>query len=123
MRDGKYVILTVDDDPDVIDGVTMILEANGYIVESAATAEAGLAKYDECDPDFVLVDMMMETMAAGIDLAKTLKARGNKPVYLLSSMADGLSQVTDTASQGLDGLFQKPLDPALLLKTLERRLG
>ena len=123
MRDGKYVVLTVDDDQDVIDGVTMILEANGYIVESALSAKAGVAAYDACMPDFVLVDMMMETMAAGIDLAKTLKARGNKPVYMLSSMADGLSQVADPTSQGLDGLFQKPLNPEALLRTLKSRLA
>jgi CheY-like chemotaxis protein len=122
MRDGKHVILVVDDDQDVIDGVTMVLEASGYVVESARSGKAGLARYEACDPDFVLVDMMMESMAAGIDLAKQLKARGDKPVFMLTSMADGLAHVADPRSQGLDGLLQKPLDPAALLDILNTRL-
>lgn len=123
MRDGKYVILAVDDDQDVLDGVTMVLEASGYIVEQAKSGRDGLARYNACKPDFVLVDMMMESFAAGIDLARQLKARDDKPVYMLSSMADGLAQVQDPASQGLDGLLQKPLDPALLLDIVKSRLG
>ena len=122
MRNGKYVVLTVDDDQDVITGVTMVLEANGYIVESALSGKAGLAKYVECDPDFVLIDMMMESITAGIDLAVALKALGKKPVYMLSSMADGLTQLADPSSQGLDGTLQKPLDPEVLLDILRTRL-
>ena len=123
MRNGKYVVLTVDDDQDVIDGVTMILEANGYIVESAMNGKAGLAKYMESDPDFVLVDMMMESVSAGMDLAMALKALGKKPVYMLSSMSDGLTQIADPSSQGLDGALQKPLDPDVLLDILRTRLS
>ncbi|MBN2451829.1 MAG: response regulator [Lentisphaeria bacterium] len=123
MRDGKHVVLTVDDDPDVIDAVTMVLEANGYLVESARSGREGLTKFEATDPDFVLVDMMMESMGAGIDLAKALKARSSKPVYMLSSMADGLGQLVDPASQGIDGTLQKPLDPGILLDILKERLG
>jgi CheY-like chemotaxis protein len=123
MRNQKYVILAVDDDRDVTDVVATILEANGYIVETANSGAEGLAKYDECSPDFVLVDMMMETMGTGLDLAKALKQRGDKPVFLLSSAADSLAQVADPRSQGLDGMFQKPLDPKMLLRVLASQLG
>jgi CheY-like chemotaxis protein len=123
MRNGKHVILTVDDDQDVIDGVAMVLEANGYIVESATSGKAGLAKYKECNPDFVLVDMMMESVGAGMDLAAALKKLGKKPVYMLSSMSDGLNQIADPSSQGLDGTLQKPLDPDLLLEIVRSRLA
>lgn len=123
MRNGRHVVLAVDDDQDVIAGVAMVLEANGYIVESALSGKAGLAKYAECDPDFVLIDMMMESMTAGIDLAVTLRALDpKKPLYMLSSMADGLTQIADPASQGLDGTLQKPLDPEVLLDILRTRL-
>jgi DNA-binding response OmpR family regulator len=111
MRDGKHVVLVVDDDQDVIDGITVVLEANGYLVESARSGKAGMAKFKECKPDLVLVDMMMESMSAGLDLALAIKGAGNQPVFMLSSAADALSQVVDARTQGLDGTLQKPLSP------------
>ncbi len=123
MQNGKYVVLSVDDEQDVLDGLRMILEANDYVVVEAGSAEEGLKKYEESNPDLVLVDMMMETMDAGLNLAKTLKTRGSAPVYLLSSMAEGLTGQIGPTEIGLDGTFQKPVDPDALISCLKRALS
>lgn len=124
MRDNKFVILCVDDDQDMMDGLRMVIEAHGYIMEGALTAEEGLKKYKTVQPDFCIIDLMMEEVDAGTNLAKELKALGNKvPVYMLSSVGDQLNLQTDYSALGLTGVFQKPLIADVLLRTLKAKLG
>ena len=123
MQDGKKVILYVDDEPDFLYAVRMIVEANGYAMVEARTAEEGLKVYKENNPDFILVDLMMEEVDAGTSLVKELKALGNTaPVYMLSSVGDNLNMSTDASELGLSGVFQKPIDPDTLLSILKAKL-
>jgi DNA-binding response OmpR family regulator len=123
MKDGKYVILYVDDDQDMLDSLRIVLEANGYLMEEALSAEEGLGRYQACRPDFVILDLMMEEVDAGAHLAKDLKALQNqKPVYLLSSVGDQLHQTVDSVALGLTGVFQKPIKFDVLLATLKQKL-
>ncbi|MBR9975174.1 MAG: response regulator [Bacteroidetes bacterium] len=124
MNDGKHVILYIDDDQDMLDAVRMILEANGYGMIEAHSAEEGLRKYREHTPDFVLVDLMMEEVDAGLNFAKEMKLLGNQlPLFLLSSVGDSLDDNTDYKALGLDGVFQKPVHPKTLLSILKKKLG
>ena len=124
MRDNKFVILYVDDDQDLVDGLRVVIEANGYIMEEALTAEEGLKKFRAVKPDFCIIDLMMEEVDAGTNLVKELKAAGNKvPVYMLSSVGDQLNLQTDYNALGLSGVFQKPLNIDVLLSTLKAKLG
>jgi len=92
MQDGKYVIMYVDDDQDVLDSTRVVLESNGYVMVEADSAEEGLKVYKTANPDLLIVDLMMEEVDAGTQLVRELKAQGNaKPVYMLSSVGDGLN--------------------------------
>lgn len=124
MKDGKHVILCVDDDADLLESMRLVLEGNGYAMVAAPSAEEGLVKFKEASPDLIIVDLMMEEIDAGTGLVKNLAAAGNKvPVYMLSSMGDQLSIITDYAALGLSGVFQKPIQIDVLLKTLKSKLG
>ena len=124
MQDGKPVILYIDDDQDFLDGMRAILEANDYVMIEALTAEDGLKVFRSAEPDLVLVDLMMEEVDAGTGFVKELKALGSDvPVIMISSAGDNLSLTTDYTQLGLAGLFQKPVDPGVLLTILKRRLG
>ncbi|UCD74866.1 MAG: response regulator [Phycisphaerales bacterium] len=120
MRDGKYVILYIEDDPDYRDSLRLVLEANGYLMEEAASAEDGLNVFKECQPDLIIVDLMMEEVDAGTSFVKELKMLGNTaPVYMLSSVGDNLSQTINAADLGLTGVFQKPIDADSLIFVLK----
>jgi len=122
MKDGRPVVLCIDDDDDARMAIGMILEANGYTMVEASSAEDGLRAYKASNPDVVIVDLMMEEVDLGANLAKDLKALGNKvPVYMLSSVGDDLSTSTDSVALGLDGVFQKPVAAATLLGVLKTR--
>ncbi|MCB9865775.1 MAG: response regulator [Phycisphaerales bacterium] len=124
MQNGKKVILYIDDEQDFRDAVRVILEANGYAMVEAPTAEAGLRVYKETHPDLVIVDLMMEEVDSGTSFVRDLQALGNTaPIYMLSSIGDRLYMNADYASLGLSGVFQKPIDPNTLLGVLRTRLN
>ena len=123
MRDGKYVILTIDDDPDYLEAIRTILVSNGYLVEQARSAEEGLRVAAKTEPDLILLDLMMEEIDAGTSFVNDVRGLGLKvPIYMLSSVGDQLDSSTSYASLGLAGVFQKPLDPPVLLRVLKEKL-
>jgi two-component system, chemotaxis family, chemotaxis protein CheY len=123
MQDGKPVILCVDDDPDILEYLKVVLEANDYGVVTAGSAEEGMRVCRDKAPDAVIVDLMMEEIDSGTGLVTELRAMGNKaPMFMLSSAGDNLSMTVDTASLGLSGVFQKPLDSETLLSMLASKL-
>jgi DNA-binding response OmpR family regulator len=123
MQDGKHVILCVDDDPDILEYLKVVLGANDYVVETAGSAEEGLRRYQDKSPDAMIVDLMMEEIDSGTALVTELRALGNKaPIFMLSSAGDNLSRTVDTSSLGLAGVFQKPLDSDALLLLLKSKL-
>lgn len=123
MQNGKPVILYIDDDQDFLDGMRAILEANGYAMIEARSAEEGLKVFRSGQPELVLVDLMMEEVDAGTGFVKDLRAIGaTVPIIMISSAGDNLSLTTDYTQLGLAGLFQKPVDPDVLLTILKQKL-
>lgn len=123
MKDGKHLVLCVDDDADVLESLKLVLEANGYAYIGAPTAEDGLKTFKAEKPDFIIVDLMMEEVDAGTGLVKNLKLEGNTaPVYMLTSVGDELAKSINAEELGLGGVFQKPIDNDVLLTTLKTKL-
>jgi DNA-binding response OmpR family regulator len=123
MKNGKFVVLCIDDDTDFLDSLRIIIESAQYAMETASSAEEGLRKYKETHPDLVIVDLMMEEIDAGTNLVKEMKALGRTPpIYMLSSVGDNLSVLTDYRDLGLSGVLQKPINPDTLLSTLKSKL-
>ncbi len=123
MRNGKFVVLCVDDDPDVLASLKVVLESGGYAVVTAPDAKEGLQTFRGARPDLVILDLMMEEIDAGARLAKEMREldRG-VPIFMLSSTGDYLQGATDIDGLGLAGVFQKPVDPKILLGLLRAKL-
>jgi CheY-like chemotaxis protein len=123
MQDGKYVIMVIDDDPDFLTAMRLVIEASGYIMAEAKSAEQGLKIYKKTNPDLVLVDLMMEEIDSGTSFAKDLRLIGNKaPVYLLSAAGDEMADNIDYAQLGFAGVFQKPIENHRLLSVIKTKL-
>lgn len=124
MSDKKPIILYVDDDPDYREVMRVILEASGYEMSEASSAEEGLRVYQSRPPDLVIVDLMMEEVDAGTSFVKELRLLGNTvPIYMLSSVGESMNLSADYMTLGLAGVFQKPIDRNSLLAVLKARLG
>ena len=123
MRDGKHVILGIDDDPDVLAYLQIVLEAEGYLFFGAESAEDGLRVFMDEAPDAVIVDLMMEEVDAGVRFTRELQIRRSEiPVFMLSSVGDNFTLTADYSSLGLAGIFQKPITKDTLLSVLSATL-
>ena len=124
MSDARRVILCLDDDPDILAFLEIVLQAEGYEFAGAGSAEEGLRIYREVKQDLIIVDLMMEEVDAGKNFVKELQLLGNQaPVFMLSSIGDNLATTIDMSELGLAGVFQKPLAKQHLLAVLKAKLG
>jgi DNA-binding response OmpR family regulator len=124
MKDGKTVILCIDDDPDILSYLRIVLESEGFVMAEAPSAEEGLRAYKEKLPDLVIVDLMMEEVDAGTNFVRELRALGNKaPILMLSSTGDNLAMAVDTTELGLAGVLQKPVSKDRLIALIKAKLS
>ncbi len=105
-------ILLVDDDPDIIEACSLILEKEGYEIQSASNREEGMKKVTEFDPDLLILDVMMEQPDDGIAMAQELRRQQfTKPILMLTSIgkATGFSFGKDNDIVPVDAFEEKPL--------------
>jgi len=73
MAKDKGHILVIDDDPDMVEALSMPLEAHGYSVSHAANGELGLKMVKELKPDLIILDVMMESYTAGFHVSTAIR--------------------------------------------------
>jgi PAS domain S-box-containing protein len=111
-------VLIADDNEDAARTLAMLLEVSGHRVTVAHDGEQALARFDELQPEFVLLDIGMPRLD-GYEVARRLRERaGNKPKLVALT---GWGQETDKArarAAGFDQHFTKPIDPDRILDLL-----
>ena len=123
-ENDKKLILVIDDDRDMLEAIKIMLETAGFTVGLAVDSTQGLEKVEELKPDLILVDMMMETVDAGVKVAEKINERGCKvPIFLLSSIGEATSYNLDISAIGFAGVIQKPIIPSMLIPLLKKKLG
>lgn len=114
-------LLLVDDDRLVLATLTQGLQAAGYQISSADSAEDALAQLDAgLAPDLALLDMRLPG-DDGLALAAQLRVRGPIPFLMLSAYSDEAT-VQEAAQLGALGYLVKPIDTAQITPTLHTAL-
>lgn len=113
-------ILVVEDDAAIRRLAHDLLVDEGFEVFMAETGEAGLDLLADCDPDLVLLDLMMPTMD-GETFAREMEQRHQSmPVVVLSGSRD----IFETAAElGAAGAILKPFDIDEFVQTVRRAIG
>jgi len=117
----KKKILIIDDDIDFREQAKIVLETNNYQVLEAKDGATGLNMIKDENPDFILLDVMMEEVDTGVKLAENIANLKTKaPVVILSSFASAASQVFDTSAVPVKEYLQKPLKSDELLAVVKK---
>ena len=115
-------ILVIDDDPDIVTAVQMVLENAGHEVISASSGKQGLERSKSDLPDLIILDVMMETHTEGFELAIKLhspdpasewKNFRNLPIVMLTAIhsTTPLRYESDIDYLPVDLFVDKPIDP------------
>jgi len=103
----KRHILVVDDDALVCETVTMILQIDGHLVDSASSGAQALALFQPGKFDLIITDFFMPAMT-GEKLAAAIKTRSpSQPVVMLTAYPEKLSRENP---QDVDLLIGKPFE-------------
>jgi two-component system OmpR family response regulator len=118
-------ILVVDDEPNIVDVITMALRYQGFETASAGTGEDALAQVQRFLPDLVILDVMLPDME-GFDVAKRLGARRDRVPILYLTARDATEDKVRGLTLGGDDYMTKPFSLEELVarvRSVLRRLG
>jgi len=123
-------ILVIDDDRDFLAAVQMVLEGEGFDVETATTPEEGARKAQSIEPDLVILDVLMPAEYEGFEVARTIREEYelmSLPILMLTAV-HSVKKVPyrfapDEEYLPVDVFMDKPIEPQLLVDTIKEMLG
>jgi len=123
-ENGKRVVC-IEDEPEMIDLVRLILGRRGFEVVGANGGLEGLALVASVKPDLVLLDLMMPDMD-GWEVYQRMKsdeALRDIPVVVVTAKAQSIDKVLGLHIAKVDDYITKPFGPQELLESVEKILG
>lgn len=122
-------VLVIDDDADLVEAVTTLLEAKGYAVVSAPNGEEGFKKAKSEQPGLILLDVMMTHKSEGFDLARSMKndaATKDIPVVIITGIRKEMNLPfgfePDSEWLPVKTVLEKPVKPDVLLKAVAENI-
>jgi two-component system OmpR family response regulator len=118
-------ILVVDDEPNIVDVISMALRFQGFTVASAATGAEAIAAVEEFKPQLLVLDIMLPDME-GFDVAERLAAKHISVPILFLTARDATEDKVRGLTIGGDDYVTKPFSLEELvarIRTILRRTG
>ena len=121
-------ILIVDDDPDILDGILMILESQEYKLRMARDGVACLEQISEEIPDLLILDLLMPRMDGWGVIREVRKnpLYADMPIMILTTVIEDASrrryELETGYSMDIQAYIEKPAKPAELLAQVEKLL-
>ncbi len=120
----RIFVLYIEDDPEMIDLVSLILLRKGYEVKGICGGRPGLDAIKQESPDLILLDLMMPDMD-GWEVYQQLKAFENTkniPVIVITAKSQPIDKVLGLHIAKVDDYICKPFHPDELVKSIEKIL-
>ena len=123
--DDKKVVVCVEDEPEMIELVKLILGRRGFELVGAVGGREGLDTVRELKPDLVLLDLMMPDMD-GWEVYQQMKTDielKDIPVIVVTAKAQSIDKVLGLHIAKVDDYVTKPFGPQELLQSVNKVLG
>ena len=118
-------IVCIEDEPEMIELIRLILSRRGFDVHGAPGGKEGLEMVREMHPDLVLLDLMMPEMD-GWEVYQQMKADASTrdiPVIVVTARAQNIDKVLGLHIAKVDDYIAKPFGPQELMDSVEKILG
>ena len=120
MAEGK-TILVVDDDQEMVDGLRIVLEKQGYRVITARDGQQGKQQVYYQRPDLMILDMMMPRMG-GYPVLEHFKGKPDAPPIIMITANEGSRHKAYAEYLGVIDYIRKPFAMERLLDAVNRKL-
>ena len=100
------LILVVDDEQSYRDALTVALQREGFLVETASDGQEAIARFDATKPALVLLDVMLPKIS-GVDVCRDLRARSRVPIIMVTARNSEIDAVVGL-EVGADDYVTKP---------------
>jgi len=120
---GAKLILVADEDRDIVNLLQYILEAEGFVTQTARDGVELLETAGEVQPDLILMDVMLPRVD-GIAACHKIRRHGllwRTPVVLLTDLSEESLEV-EALDAGADDFLYKPIVPRLLMSRVRALL-
>jgi DNA-binding response OmpR family regulator len=121
-NDRKRILL-VDDDPEIVETMRTVLEANGYRALIARDGNQGLAMVEREDPDLVILDMMMPKRSGFLVLEWLRRNRRIPTRVIMITANEGSRHKAYAEMLGVDDYIRKPFAMDRLIESVHRLLA
>jgi DNA-binding response OmpR family regulator len=124
MNDHQARVLCIDDEPGVIELISLILRSQNIQVDGASSGKAGLEAMRANPPDAVLLDIMMPEMD-GWEVYKRMRSDDTLkkiPVIIVTARNSSFEEVIARERAGVDDYITKPFVPNQVRESLSRVL-
>jgi len=117
-------ILVVDDDPDFLRSLELILQIDGFAVTTAENGVRGLQAFRNRGPDIVLIDVMMPKLDGFEAVRQMRRERPGAKIVVMSGSTrpDTVDLPTAARELGAAAFLEKPFEPAVLRSVLREVL-
>jgi len=122
MADQRKLILIVDDDYELSDGIRAVLENLGHEVMQARDGQQGKQMVYNHRPDLVILDMMMPRMG-GYPVLEHFKGKTDAPPIIMITANEGSRHKAYAEYLGVIDYIRKPFAMERLLEAVERGLN
>jgi DNA-binding response OmpR family regulator len=124
MSNETKKIVCIEDEPEMIELVKLILSRQGFEVHGALGGKEGLDIISQLKPDLVLLDLMMPEMD-GWQVFQTLRVNPDTshiPVIIVTAKAQSIDKVLGLHIAKVDDYITKPFGPQELLQSVQKVL-
>ncbi len=118
----KGRILIIDDEEDIRESLETLLTLEGYTVELAPLANAGLRRMEQATYDLVLLDLMMPDKSGMEVLAEVRQRDRLTPIFLITAYGS-IDVAVQALKSGANDYFSKPWDNEKLLIEIDRQIA
>jgi DNA-binding response OmpR family regulator len=112
-------VLIVDDDYDLVEGLRMVLERQGFHVIRASNGQEGKAAIYNQRPDLVILDMMMPRMG-GYPVLEHFKGKPDAPPIIMITANEGSRHKAYAEYLGVVDYIRKPFAMERLMETVQK---
>ena len=118
-------IAYIEDDPDMVELVSMILERHGYQVDGFTESREIMPRLESVKPELILLDLMMPHVD-GLELYEEIRSRDGMeetPVVIISAMKRAVTEIERQGTMKVEACLVKPFTIVELLDTVKRIIG